>query len=355
MSLKIRSGRWHIVFMLHGRRYSRSTGLAATGPNRSAALKREQDDRQALLEGRTPARIRLRTFTDAAREFMEWAQGEYREHPNTWKRISGSLTSAKLFFGKKTVSAIDEGQIDKYKTWRRQQGVKEVTIRHDLHALSGLFQFSVRQHWTCSNPIERVDIPSDRDAMRMHVLTDAEEKAYFAAAARRNMDLHDLGRLMILQGCRPEELRCLQTDDVNLERGKLTIRQGKTAAARRTLTLVDESKAILARRMAAADEIGSRWIFPSRRNASHIGNHQRAHDELCREAGVSFVLYDLRHSFATRLAQAGCDLPTLAAILGHASIRLVQRYVHIQADHMERAMRQYGARLSAEQEQRRVN
>jgi integrase len=329
--------------MLHGRRYSRSTGLAATGPNRIAALKQEQEDREALLNGRTPAKICIRRFTDAANEFIEWCRGEYRDHPNSWKRIRTSLHSAIAFFGGKTVvSAIDEGHIDRYKSWRRTTAeVREVTLRHDLHALSGFFQFAMRQHYCVRNPLEGVDIPSDREAIRMHVLTDAEERAYFAAAAKRNMDLHDLGRLMILQGCRPEELRCLQTDDVNLERGKLTIRQGKTAAARRTLTLVDESKAILARRMAAADERGSRWVFPGRSKGQHVGNHQRAHDDVCRDVGVSFVPYDLRHTFASRLAMHGCDLPTLAAILGHSSIRLIQRYVHIQADHMEKAMLRY--------------
>src|SRR2546427_4669718 len=38
-----------------------------------------------------------------------------------------------------------------------------------------------------------------------------------------------------------------------------------------------------------------------------------------------FVLYDFRHSFATRMVQAGCDLPTLSALLGHTKIQMTMR------------------------------
>ena len=57
------------------------------------------------------------------------------------------------------------------------------------------------------------------------------------------------------------------------------------------------------------------------------------------------VLYDLRHTFATRMAQAGIDLATLAAILGHSSIRMVQKYVHPTAEHKKSAMLRYEIEL----------
>jgi site-specific recombinase XerD len=48
------------------------------------------------------------------------------------------------------------------------------------------------------------------------------------------------------------------------------------------------------------------------------------------------------------MAQAGVDLATLAAILGHSSIRIVQRYVHPTADHKKEAMRRFEQVLAAE-------
>jgi integrase len=64
---------------------------------------------------------------------------------------------------------------------------------------------------------------------------------------------------------------------------------------------------------------------------------QRCLDAL-KEKGhtIPFVLYDLRHTFATRAAQNG--MPLLASVLGHSSLREVQKYVHPTQDHQATEM-----------------
>ena len=54
----------------------------------------------------------------------------------------------------------------------------------------------------------------------------------------------------------------------------------------------------------------------------------------------AFQPYVPRHSALTQLAEAGCDVFTLARIAGHSSITITQRYVHPQADAIERAFQQ---------------
>ena len=49
-----------------------------------------------------------------------------------------------------------------------------------------------------------------------------------------------------------------------------------------------------------------------------------------------FQPYILRYTALTQLAQSGCDAFTLARIAGCSSITITQRYIHPQADAIER-------------------
>jgi integrase len=56
-----------------------------------------------------------------------------------------------------------------------------------------------------------------------------------------------------------------------------------------------------------------------------------------------FLLYDLRYTFATRAAEAGINLVTLAGMLGHSRIQMVLRYAHPTKEHQFNAMKKMEA------------
>jgi integrase len=64
----------------------------------------------------------------------------------------------------------------------------------------------------------------------------------------------------------------------------------------------------------------------------------RSHDTVVRKLGLDFRLYDLRHTFGSRAAMAGVDLPTLKELMGHSSITLTMRYVHPTPAHKKEAI-----------------
>ena len=135
---------------------------------------------------------------------------------------------------------------------------------------------------------------------------------------------------------RPEEVFSLRPTQIDLERGSLRILRGKTKAARRQIELTDEACKILAGLMVDG---GNGYLFPNERDSKRpIESVQTAHSTALRASKVApFRPYDLRHTWATRAAEAGVDLVTLAAMLGHSRIQMVLRYAHPTQDHQANA------------------
>jgi integrase len=343
MSIRARGAKWHYRFQLKGKEYTGSTGLPVTQRNKIKAQKIELTLMRELQNGELRLAIQPASMKSAIEEFERLAEPRYRAHPSSFKRIHTSLMSAIYFFGAKLVSEVDAGAIEEFSLWRIVEGrVKDTTLRHDLYALSRFFATAIRRHWASNNPIREIEIPSDADAVRIHPLTMFEEQEYFSRA-RKRPDLYDVGRLIINQGMRPDEVTHLAKVDIDLSRRLIHVRNGKSSAARRLVPMTSESNGILERRMRA----DSNWIFPSPKDSSRpIGKINSTHNRVlaaARKEGVhlAFVPYDLRHTFATRAAQCGMDLPTLAALMGHNSIRCLRFYVHPMQDHKCQAMARF--------------
>src|SRR5262249_17393998 len=87
------------------------------------------------------------------------------------------------------------------------------------------------------------------------------------------------------------------------------------------------------------------YLCPHREDANKpMLKVNHAHDSALRKSKVkTFRLYDLRHTWATRAAEAGMDMPTLAALLGHSQLNLVMRYAHPQEQHQADAVKRLEA------------
>jgi integrase len=71
-------------------------------------------------------------------------------------------------------------------------------------------------------------------------------------------------------------------------------------------------------------------VFPSQANTLLEGSHlRRAFRRTLKKARIDdFRFHDLRHTFATRLVQAGVELYKVQRLLGHKSPMMTQRYAH---------------------------
>ena len=75
------------------------------------------------------------------------------------------------------------------------------------------------------------------------------------------------------------------------------------------------------------------WLFGNKRGTNHVdpGVVNQAFRQACAEAGIQEKVtpHCLRHSFATRFIEEGVPAETLRILLGHASIKTTQAYLHL--------------------------
>ena len=70
------------------------------------------------------------------------------------------------------------------------------------------------------------------------------------------------------------------------------------------------------------------YVFVSEKTGSCIREVKKGFHTACRIAGIEGLIWkDLRATFGTRLAEAGCDAFTIAQLLGHSDVRVTMRYV----------------------------
>ena len=182
---------------------------------------------------------------------------------------------------------------------------------------------------TLGRPEELPLIPYCKRPKTIPAVLSVEEVSRLIQAAAPG---RDRVLLQIAYGCglRLGELLCLQVGDIDSARMVLHVRQGKGGKDRLvplSLRLLEDLRAYW--RLCRPRT----WLFPGKKPGQPLsrGNVQRNFRRTARRAGISkrCSMHTLRHSYATHLLEAGVDLLTLKALLGHRSLQTTAHYLHV--------------------------
>ena len=144
--------------------------------------------------------------------------------------------------------------------------------------------------------------------------------------------------LQVAYGCglRLSELIHLRVTDIDSARMVIQVRQGKGAKDRLvplSPRLLQELRAYWRRYRPSA------WLFPGDKPGQPISgsNLQRRFGQLVQRVGLTkhCSLHTLRHSYATHLLEAGVDLLTLKALLGHTCLQTTAHYLHVSTQRLQ--------------------
>lgn len=313
MSLWKRGDVWWNYFYIDGVRHQASTGTSNRRQAEKIAQKQQQDanaQRFQLVEADPHL-----TFGALAARFI--ASGiAYQHHLYHLKILVP-------YFADIQVMRLTKAQAEEFRRKRQREGsVKDATVNRDLSVLRHILYWGVDEKLLLANPLARLRMARERRTRRP-VLSVAEEDALLSAAPEH------LRRIIIAAldtGMRRGEILSQQWEHVDFPRRLLFVTKSKTPEG--------ESREIpLTRRLSALLETKARHsgvVFTYQDQPFRIV--KTTWRTALRKSGIRHVrFHDLRHTFNTRLMEAGVMQEVRMALMGHSSGQSVHStYTHVE-------------------------
>ena len=150
------------------------------------------------------------------------------------------------------------------------------------------------------------------------------EKEYFEFINTTGGSMELVFEFLWTTGCRPSELLNLKWTDVDYENKVVYFTCGKNAYLRRDFPMWDAVEKIL-------HQVGVSGLFVFQPKDKIIKNdhiYQYAKHRLIILKFSHLTVYGLRHSFASKLSDAGFNAFQIKYLMGHANIRTTLNYIH---------------------------
>jgi integrase/recombinase XerD len=141
-------------------------------------------------------------------------------------------------------------------------------------------------------------------------------------------------------GLRRAEVIGLHSEDIDFMSGLVAVKRGKGGKARSAVIGAATRRALLAHRRTLGAPAGTSPLFPSIHKAPFTGSgFLTIFRRLSKRTGIHITPHALRRTFVTLSLRAGMDVLHLQAMLGHASVGMVEHYAQMVDDDLLQAHR----------------
>jgi len=337
-----RSNVYWYEFIFAGKRVRESAKTASKTVAKEAEKSHRRGLERSLAGLPTEKREdRIKSVDDMVRPYLDHYEINHREKSVAFAK--GRLEHVKRLLGPVLLPDLTEDAIRGYiKTRLKEKASGRKASGRTINMEVGELSRAIGKPWSILWPKVR-KLEERKDVGK--ALSPEEETRLLAAiteqtSPNRSQTLGTFIRVALLTGMRSGEILGLSWGQVDLVRRLITVGRAKsTAGTGRQIPMNSELFAVLS---AHADWFTDRfgeskpdhYLFPFGKPTPSdptrpITDISGAWDALRDRAVVRCRIHDLRHTAATKMAEAGVAESTMLALMGHVSRAMLERYSHI--------------------------
>lgn len=280
--------------------------------------------------------------------FLEFLQNDKKLSNNTLQSYKRDILQYQTYIDKNKINYLkmDNKDVNDYLKSLSKANKKTSTISRNLATMRAFYQFLIRTKKIKKDPTEGIHSPKVEKKVPS-VLTAKEVELLLEQP--KNVDLKGIRDKAMLEiayatGMRVTEIVSLNMEDVNLEEGYVTCKNGNkerniplgNMSLKALKEYVEEARDILVK--TAEEEALFVNINGSRLTRQGFWKIIKFYKE---QAHITkdITPHVLRHSFATHLLQNGADLKAIQSMLGHSDISSTQVYMQFQDEGLKNVYR----------------
>jgi len=336
--------RYSVNVMVNGQRIHRSIGCASEGVTRTQCesfIEQMRTEARAERLSLPKGRKLHRTFGEAASEYME------RMRATGGKDLTNKARHLKFYlvpyFGKTRLDRITNFEMKRYRARRVAAGAKDATVNREMSTLQHLLNRAASKDWGW---IKRDDVPEidkvKEARKQIRILSVDDQKRLLSSALSDPEPLTWLFAMFGLNAAmRHSEIVRVRYDEIDFDACRIWIDRAKAGERQQPITPTLRD-ALIRYRKTALDKSG--WVFPAQRHAAKYPHRRDMRIQFARtvqRAGLDAskcTPHIMRHTAITALVKRKVDTMTIKQISGHKTTAMVEHYVHIFGEHVDRAI-----------------
>lgn len=325
---KLPSGKFSVRIRRHGHKLVTKTFLQKTDAVRWSRTIESELDRGVFIDRSEAESTTLaQAFKRYQSEVTPKKKGAVREKTRIDCWLRSDLASRSL-------ASLKGSDFAAYRDKRLGAGLATNTVRLELALVSHLFKVAA-QEWgiAVSNPVAAIRKPSGSKARTRRLEGDEESRLLAACALSTNTHLFPLVVLALETAMRLGEMLSLTWDEVHLT-GR-SLKKGVTKNGEpRTVPLSKKAVATILSIHRAIHTDRVFYNFPP--YSDSIKNSWNAAKKAAAITGLRF--HDIRHEAVSRLFERGMHPLEVAAVSGHKTLGMLQRYTHLRVEDLLKKM-----------------